>query len=396
MSFVYLRRVKSLGAAHLLYLNTVIHSDADKNSTTLRHSGRVLGLGTAGIDYVAMVDHYPSPDDKVRVAAAFQTGGGNVANTLTAMSRLGVECELLTKIGQDELGSSVLNELKRDRVGTARVLRSHGTCTAYTYVIVDKETKTRTCIHTPQTEELSSDDVQDLLETGDICLVHFDSRHTLAALTLAKIANAKGIPVTVDAEKNRPPYFEQLLPLCDIIFTNERFPHLYIQQQDKSSLTTPADKIAQLFQSTRANIIVTSLGSKGSRLYLRHVGNNAASIIPSFASASLSTSSRNFAVLHEVLSTAAKDSKETLHVTRETHMGYDVMSCPAWPLADEQVVDTTGAGDAFIGGFLAALIHRMPLDQCLQVGTMCAAQKIKQPGSRKGLPTVNNLKPYKE
>lgn len=35
---------------------------------------------------------------------------------------------------------------------------------------------------------------------------------------------------------------------------------------------------------------------------------------------------------------------------------YKVLRCSAWPLQRDEVIDTTGAGDAFIGGFLMAFL----------------------------------------
>lgn len=333
---------------------------------------KVIGLGTAGIDYVAMLDEYPNPDDKVRVSDSFQGGGGNIANTLSTMSRLGIDCQLLTKIGQDELGDAVISELNKDEVDTSKVVRSSGTKTAHTYVIVDKKTKTRTCIHTPQQQELTDAEVKAVPIVAD--LVHLDSRHTLAALTLARIASARNIPVSIDAEKNRPPYFNQLLPLCDIIFTNERFPQLYAPAE--------GDTISHLFSTTRAKIIVTSLGVKGSILYVRS-GESGLDLTPDRSSNDARLLS---ARMDDVCTRQGK-----LAVSQQHYEAYDAYLCPAWLLPPDQVVDTTGAGDSFIGGVLTGLLHGFPLDKCLQLGTLCAACKIRQPGTRKGLPTMPEI-----
>ena len=342
----------------------------------------VLGLGAAGVDYNAMVERYPSPDDKIRVLAAVQSGGGNCANTLTALARLGVDCELLTKVGTDELGETVLNELVGDNVGISRVVRSHATNTAYTYVIIEQESSTRTCLHTPQTEELTVDEVNSMLERSEklstlpYSLIHLDSRHTLAALTLAKVAISVGVPISIDAEKNRPPYFDELLPLCSIIFTNEKFPTLYMPAGRE-------DKIAQLFDSTRAQVIVSTFGGKGSVLYVRRgseFDTRDTNKVMACPLRDIAQKIKLFASIHGIL-----------RISRESCPGYDVLRCPAWPLANELVVDTTGAGDAFIGGFLAAHIHNLPLDNCLQLATLVASQKLRQHGTRTGLPTLQDI-----
>ena len=48
----------------------------------------------------------------------------------------------------------------------------------------------------------------------------------------------------------------------------------------------------------------------------------------------------------------------------------------------EQVVDTTGAGDLFAAGFLAGLAQGRPLDQCLRIGAIAAAEVISHYGAR--------------
>jgi adenosine kinase len=51
---------------------------------------------------------------------------------------------------------------------------------------------------------------------------------------------------------------------------------------------------------------------------------------------------------------------------------------PVTPLSDEQIVDTNGAGDAFAGGFIAALIDGKNWDQCVEVGQVMGAMCIQQ------------------
>jgi len=50
-----------------------------------------------------------------------------------------------------------------------------------------------------------------------------------------------------------------------------------------------------------------------------------------------------------------------------------------------RVVDSTGAGDAFNGGFLAAFLRGRPLRQCLQGGNRIAARSLTAPGGTAGL-----------
>lgn len=50
------------------------------------------------------------------------------------------------------------------------------------------------------------------------------------------------------------------------------------------------------------------------------------------------------------------------------------------------VVDATGAGDAFDGGFLHAFLHGADWDTCLRAGNICASLSASQPGGSQGLP----------
>lgn len=82
---------------------------------------------------------------------------------------------------------------------------------------------------------------------------------------------------------------------------------------------------------------------------------------------------------------ALKDKVETLVVTRHEHGALAIRSgeradVPAEPI--ERLVDTTGAGDLFAGGFLAGEARGLPLRQSLKLGAICAAEVIQHYGAR--------------
>ncbi|KAM0915843.1 hypothetical protein ACQ4PT_010593 [Festuca glaucescens] len=75
----------------------------------------VLGCGLVTLDYLATVDAYPQPDDKIRSGELQISGGGNAGNALTGAARLGLNTRLISKIAD-------------------------GGNTTFVYVIIDKKT----------------------------------------------------------------------------------------------------------------------------------------------------------------------------------------------------------------------------------------------------------------
>jgi sugar/nucleoside kinase (ribokinase family) len=68
-----------------------------------------------------------------------------------------------------------------------------------------------------------------------------------------------------------------------------------------------------------------------------------------------------------------------------------VLLAGASALPQELVVDTTGAGDSFIGSIIYGLVTGLPLDRTLQLGAVVAACKCTALGARPGLPRRDQL-----
>lgn len=280
----------------------------------------IVGLGACGMDMLASVAEFPAPDDKIRTTEVSFLGGGNCANTLTAARRLGISCSLIAKVGDDANGSAVLSELARDGVDTTNMIVRKGMNTPFTYVIVSQACSSRTCIHTPASEDVRAEDLNDLNAVlSSASLLALDGRHTLAAVKLARKANELGIPVLLDVERNRP-HLEELLPCADYIVTNSKYPMIFSPEA-----SGPIDAMVRLLRAGRARFIITTAGSSGSTLLARE----------------------------KDLPIGRPDPDLSISRRVEIPSGHDdigpcaIVECPAWTPA--KVVDTTGAGDAFIG-----------------------------------------------
>ena len=75
---------------------------------------------------------------KADLCSAQTRGGGNAGNALTAASRLGADCYLVTKLGDDGIGDQIASELKKDGVNLQFVLRAKESVSDFTYLIIDK------------------------------------------------------------------------------------------------------------------------------------------------------------------------------------------------------------------------------------------------------------------
>ncbi|XP_060710329.1 adenosine kinase isoform X2 [Hemiscyllium ocellatum] len=58
----------------------------------------------------------------------------------------------------------------------------------------------------------------------------------------------------------------------------------------------------------------------------------------------------------------------------------NVTTFPVVHIKQDEIVDTNGAGDAFVGGFLSQLVHDQPLEKCIQAGHYAANVIIRRPG----------------
>jgi sugar/nucleoside kinase (ribokinase family) len=218
----------------------------------------ILVVGALGLDRLLTVPRYPEADAKIRTTAYNEEGGGNAANTASAMGLLrdaafirdkNIKVKLLTKVGDDSVGQQLIKELETSNVDTSSPLfriGPPGSTTAFTTIIVSESEHTRTCFHTPGTcGELTIEDAQsvDLDEVfRNVVHLHSDSRFTEFSLFLAKEAKKRGLSISCDTEKDRKTKaLDELIQLTDLLFTNSYCLIDYLKRLD-SELEAEKDR----------------------------------------------------------------------------------------------------------------------------------------------------------
>ena len=175
-----------------------------------------------------------------------------MGNALTAAARLGSDTRICSCVADDENGQRIVSALASERIECDLnrfivVDRTEGVSSPFTYIIADRETGSRTCIHTPgpklqaanildvdETDTVSSTasakvDVEALLHGAST--VFFDGRHTEGAIEIAKrakhgadnLTDKQKSFVVVEAESVRDK-LDELLDYADGIICSKHFP----------------------------------------------------------------------------------------------------------------------------------------------------------------------------
>merc|ERR1712007_215035 len=82
---------------------------------------------------------------------------------------------------------------------------------------------------------------------------------------------------------------------------------------------------------------------------------------------------------------SAKDKKRTVVITQGCDptivcINGHVTKHPVIVLPKERLVDTNGAGDSYVGGFLAGMIDGLPIDRCCKKGAYAASVIVQRSG----------------
>jgi sulfofructose kinase len=290
-----------------------------------------VGFGLNAVDHLIVVPEYPVFDTKIRLLEHKQTAGGQTATALVALKRLGLKTAYAGRFGSDVAGQFGFSALREEGVDIEFAEVIEGARNQVAFIIVDARNGERTIIWA------RDDRVSYKAEEAPVALasrgrvLHLDAHDPHACVRMAKAARAAGTIVSADLDniyEGLPP----LLPLIDILITSAEFPH---------RLTGIADERASLVElKARYGCAIVGL-TKGAR------------------------------------GAVALCEGQFIEAP-----GYEVPNgCR----------DTTGAGDAFHGGFLFGLLTGEDIETSLRLANGVAALKCRELGGRAALPSLSEL-----
>ncbi|CAO2184191.1 unnamed protein product [Urochloa humidicola] len=341
----------------------------------------VLGCGGISVDYLATVASFPKPDDKIRSLELKVQGGGNTGNALTAAARLGLRPRIISKVSNDAQGRNILSELQADGIDTSYMVVAENGNSPFTYIIVDEQTKTRTCIHTPGSppmlpEELTKANLSAALDGADI--VYFDVRLHDAALLVAEEASQRKIPILIDAERKREG-LDELLNFASYVVCSAKFPQAWT-----GASSIPVALVSMFSRLPNIKFVIVTLGEKGSLMLERSAdASEAGEIDAEVLFESLQKKVDQSSTMPKCIA-----SKSNLRISADGvgSISGRLLLGTAEVIPPGELVDTTGAGDAFIGAVLYGLCTGMPPERMLPFAAQVAGCGCRGLGARSSLP----------
>jgi sulfofructose kinase len=288
-----------------------------------------VALGLNAADHLIVVPHYPGFNSKVSFLSHTLAPGGQCATAMVALGRLGLRTRYIGKVGSDDLGRFQIESLESERVDASGVTVVDGADSQTAFIIVDEMSGERTVIwHRDERLMIASDDVERAAVTSGRVLL-LDGHNVAASITAARFARDAGIPTVLDID-NIYAGSEVLLPLIDFLISSNSFP---LRMTEAPDLRTALRKLSEM---TGSLFVAATLGRDGVLAYYRG---------------------------------------EYIHS----------------PAFEVDCRDTTGAGDAFHGGFIYGLLAGFSVEETLRFANAVAALKCRAIGARTALPSLDEV-----
>ncbi len=297
---------------------------------------KVTVFGSFVVDLMARAPHLPTPGETVRGSLFKQGAGGKGFNQGIAAHKAGGEVVMITKVGNDSLAKVAYEAMDAVGLSKEHVFVNEEVATGTALVCVGEDSGQNQIIIVPGacntiTEEDLAE-VRELIESSAYVLLQLEVNQD-ANERVARMAKEKGVRVIINTAPYQP-MEDEFLKGVYLVTPNE------VEAEEFTGIAVKdlesADRAAAVFFAKGVENVLITLGSRG--VYL-----------------------------------ATKDRSEIIP-------GFRV-----------DAIDTTGAGDAFNGGLLAALSEGKELRQAIPFAQAVAALSVQRLGTTASMPTREEI-----
>jgi len=292
----------------------------------------VLGIFVADISFLA--NKIPATGETI-LGDSYNVGpGGKGCNQAIAISRLGGKVNFISKLGDDDYGKLAINKLKKDNIDTSNIIISNKNKTGVAGIHVDRNTgKNAITVVRGAPSSLTVDEIdKKLIKQSKIFLTQLEIpiEVTLHCLKAAKEYGLINILNPAPACKLTSDFFN----LVDYFTPNETEAEFYTGVKIKDE--RDAKKSAKKLLDMGIKKVIITLGEKG--LFY-------------------------------------SDGQEEIYLKASS----------------DKAIDTTGAGDAFNGGFSFALLKGKKIRECLEIANKVAGYSTTKLGAGDSMPTLTDI-----
>ena len=260
-----------------------------------------------------------------------QTSGGSAANTVVSLANLGNNVEFIGRIKDDTFGNFFSNDIKESGARFNSKAVEANTSSAHSLILITPDAQRTMCTYLGASTQFESNNInyESIKKSKYLYLEGYlwDSELTkkafIQASKIAKESKTRIILSLSDSfcvDRHRESFLHLIKDFIDILFCNEEELKSLFKSIDLEQCKIKINSLCELTAIT--------LGEKGSII----VNKNKTEFIK--------------------------------------------------PFLFGKAVDTTGAGDIFAGGFIHGLINKLSLNNCGQIGSICAGHIVTQIGSR--------------
>jgi len=299
---------------------------------------KIAVVGSLNMDLVVRAPHMPSPGETV-IGSDFRTiPGGKGANQAVAAARLGAEVTMIGRVGDDDFGRAQLRNLGELSIDTTYVIMDAEAATGIALITLDTSGQNSIVLAPGANMRLTKEDInaaRGAIVWSDVLVLQLENPLEVVVHAI-DIAYAEGVKVILNPAPARSIPKETLAKL-DYLIPNESETALLtgIEVADLDSAKEAAERLREEGVGT----VILTLGDRGAFL---------------------------------------ASAEESVHLP-----GYEV-----------EVVDTTAAGDAFVGGLAVALAQGQNLAEAVRYANAAGALAVTRLGAQPSLPTRQEIEEF--
>lgn len=291
------------------------------------------------MDIAIRVENFPEPGETILSTGYMHSPGGKGGNQALAAARSGIKTCLIGRVGNDDYGRKLRDELKSEGVMVSGVAYTDNLPTGCAVVTRDKTGENNIIVMSGANAEAIHEQVPDeILVKGNVLLMQMELPLD-QTMTLLERAHARGVITML----NLAPAItipKKALGLLDYLIVNSIEAR---QIAEKLQLKTDnnAVKLAQALAIEGQLTCVVTIGKGGS-----------------------------------------------VAVTKDGKQAWGV---PIMPLDQSLVVDITGAGDAYCGTFAAAIHSGIELPEAMRRASVAGSLTCLKPGTQFAMPFSDDI-----